>query len=64
MNAAYEGLIGSLAGAPSLPGARCRNRSHLFDPAEQYEPDHVVQQRHAQALNLCLGCPSLTRLRD
>lgn len=58
-----EGLLGALLGAPSLPGARCRGRSHLFDEAEQYEPVELVEQRHAQAKLLCAGCNSLDACR-
>ena len=58
MNAAYEGFIGSPAGAPSLPGAKCRGTT-IFDEAEPGENPATVTARHAQALNLCLRCPSL-----
>ena len=54
-----ETLLLALAGAPSLPGARCRGRWHLFDEAAQGEPTEVVEQRHAQALGLCRICPAL-----
>lgn len=55
------GLFAALAGAPSLPGARCRGRSHLFDPAGDHEPPPTVEARHNQALGLCAHCPSLDR---
>jgi WhiB family redox-sensing transcriptional regulator len=61
---ALETLIASLAGAPALPGARCRGRHHLFDPAAPGEAAPVVEQRHAQALGLCSHCPSLDRCQD
>lgn len=54
-----EILSAVLAGAPSLPGARCRGRSYLFDEAAKDEPPAVVEQRHAQALGLCRICPAL-----
>lgn len=57
------GLLTALAGAPALPGARCRGRAHLFDPVEFAESPIVLQQRHAQALALCERCPALNRCR-
>lgn len=54
-----ETLLLALAGAPTLPGARCRGRHHLFDEAAKGEPADVVEQRHAQALGLCRTCPAL-----
>lgn len=59
MTATLTDLVGALAGVPSLPGARCRGRPHLFDEAAPAEPDTVAAARHAQALRLCLNCPSL-----
>jgi len=45
---------------PSLPGAKCRGRHSLFDEARRGEAPETVDQRHAQALTLCLrGCPAL-----
>ena len=54
-------LLAALAGAPSLPGAKCRGRHALFDaPSElDREPPAVTEQRHAQALSLCRTCPAL-----
>jgi WhiB family redox-sensing transcriptional regulator len=52
-------LLSSLIGAPHLPGARCRGRPHLFDPAGAGENATTVEQRHAQALGLCQRCPAL-----
>lgn len=52
-------LLGAMLPAPSLPGARCRGRPHLFDPPASGEDPAVVAQRHAQALSLCGGCPAL-----
>lgn len=54
-------MLIALAGAPSLPGARCRGRAHLFDPGERTEGASTVAARHAQALGLCEHCPALTR---
>lgn len=51
-------LLLSLAGAPSLPGARCRGKSHLFDGADG--PDG---ERTRQAAQLCRRCPALARCR-
>lgn len=58
--------VGSLfaaIGTPALPGARCRGRSHLFDAGRKGERAESVAQRHAQAVQLCSGCPSLDRCR-
>ncbi|MDQ1247531.1 MAG: WhiB family transcriptional regulator, redox-sensing transcriptional regulator [Actinomycetota bacterium] len=54
-------IIGLLTaiGSPGLPGARCRGRGYLFDEAEPGEPEALVAQRHAQAVQLCRGCKSL-----
>lgn len=52
-------LLAALAGAPALPGARCRGRHHLFDEAGPDEPAEVVEQRHAQAVGLCQHCTAL-----
>lgn len=59
--AALHAIFGALAGVPALPGARCRGRPHLFDPAQPDEPPPTVDARHAQALGLCAACPSLNR---
>lgn len=56
-----DGWLGALLGAPSLPQARCRGRSHLFDPPADKEHPETVSQRHAQALSLCHGCEALPR---
>ena len=51
-----------LTGAPSLPGAKCRGRAHLFNDAEPDENPETTAARHAQAVSLCLNsCPSLSR---
>lgn len=54
-----EELFASLAGAPALPGARCRHRGALFDAAERGEDPKAVRARHNQALGLCQRCPAL-----
>lgn len=60
----HENLFISLAGSVSLPGARCRNRSHLFDAAEPHEEPETVAARHGQAISLCNFCPSLQKCGD
>jgi hypothetical protein len=57
----YEDLLAAVGAAPALPGARCKNRAHLFDPAAPGENPDTVAARHNQALGLCQHCPSLTR---
>lgn len=57
--ARLDEILAALACAPALPGARCRGRPHLFDGADRGEPADVVTQRHALAVELCAGCPSL-----
>jgi WhiB family redox-sensing transcriptional regulator len=57
-------LLAELAGAPALPGARCRGRHHLFDSAARGENPDTVAARHAQALGLCSRCPALPRCQD
>jgi len=55
----WSGFLGALAGAPALPGARCRGRHHLFDEQRPDEDDGTAAARHAQALALCNRCPAL-----
>lgn len=64
MTANLDSLLFALAGCPSLPGARCRGKGHLFDPAAIGEQANTVAARHAQAIALCRGCPALTRCTD
>jgi hypothetical protein len=59
-----DNLLDAVGAAPCLPGARCRGRHHLFDPAAAGEFPETVAQRHAQALGLCSHCPSLDRCRS
>jgi hypothetical protein len=56
-------LLLSLAGAPSLVGARCQGKGHLFDVAGKGETSEVVAARHGQAVGLCEHCPALERCR-
>jgi WhiB family redox-sensing transcriptional regulator len=57
-------LVAALAGAPALPGARCRGRHHLFDAAAAGENPDTVNARHGQALGLCSRCPALASCAD
>jgi WhiB family redox-sensing transcriptional regulator len=63
VNATFESLMASLAGAPALVGARCRGKGHLFDGASPGERAEVVAARHNQAVGLCQHCPALDRCR-
>lgn len=56
-----ESILEAVGAAPCLPGARCRGRHALFDPAALGEHPDTVDARHAQALGLCAHCPSLAR---
>lgn len=64
MSVEFDSLIAALAGAPTLVGARCRGRGHLFDLAAQGEDPETVAQRHNQAIGLCNHCPALDRCRE
>lgn len=56
-----DAILEAVGAAPCLPGAKCRGRHHLYDPAAQGEPADVVEARHAQALSLCrYSCPALS----
>lgn len=59
MNDVLATMLGALVGAPALPGARCRGRSHLFDDIAEGELRDVMDARHQQALGLCRTCPAL-----
>jgi len=63
VNTTVQDLLGALAGAPSLPGARCRGRPHLFDGPGPDEAAETVAARQSQALGLCRLCPSLDDCR-
>jgi len=56
----FQSLLSAAAGVPVLPGARCRGRHHLFDPAAADEPEPVTEARHHQAVRICQSCPALT----
>lgn len=62
--AMFDSLLASLAGVPALPGARCRGRHHLFDARLAGEDVDVANARHSQALELCAGCPALSRCEE
>ena len=64
MSARHDNLMLALAGAVSLPGARCRNRSHLFDAGEPNEEPGTVAARHSQAIGQCNLCPSFQKCAD
>ncbi len=57
-NTLYD-LLAALVGAPALPGAKCRGRAHLFDPAERGEDPDLTEYRHQHALTLCRTCTAL-----
>jgi hypothetical protein len=57
-----DAILDAVGAAPCLPGAKCRGRHHLFDPAAPGEDPDTVAARHAQALSLCrYSCQSLAR---
>jgi hypothetical protein len=56
-------LLAELAGAPVLPGRKCRGWPHLFHVATPGEDPDTVHYRHTQALGLCARCPSIDRCR-
>ena len=61
---ALDHLLAAIRSAPALPGARCRGRSHLFDPQHPQERPEATDARHVQALGLCSLCPSLVPCRE
>jgi hypothetical protein len=65
MSAQLDDLIAAVGAAPALPGAKCRGRHSLYDPAALGEPpDTVAERRHALAVELCSYCPALTRCQE
>ncbi len=52
-------LLGSMRRAPRLPGAACRGKWALFDPAEPTEAADETRNRHQAALAACQSCPAL-----
>lgn len=59
MSDTLQSLLEAVGAAPALPGARCRGRHHLFDPATAHEDPDTTTQRHTQAIGLCRLCPAL-----
>lgn len=58
------GLLFSLSGVPSLPGAACRGLAPTFDDPDGNEPAPDVEHRRTVALALCGQCSALTRCRQ
>ncbi|OBF52531.1 hypothetical protein [Mycolicibacterium monacense] len=54
-----EELLTSLAGAPHLPGALCRDRAPLFDPPDVGTDPDTADYTQQVALRLCRDCPAL-----
>jgi hypothetical protein len=54
-------ILAAVGAAPALPGAKCRGRHSLYDPAALGENPDTVAARHALAVELCSYCPALTR---
>jgi hypothetical protein len=61
MTTQLDDILAAVGAAPALPGAKCRGRHHLFDPAGLSEDPNTVAARHALALSLCEHCPALAR---
>lgn len=59
-----DAILAAVGAAPCLPGAKCRGRHSLFDPAAKGEDPDTVAARHAQAVELCSYCPALDKCRD
>ena len=60
-----DAILEAVGAAPCLPGARCRGRHALFDPAALGEHPDTVAARHGLALDLCrYSCPSPTRCEE
>ena len=54
-------VLGDVITTPQLPGARCRGKWALFDPADGDDDRQVVERLHAEAVTLCRQCPALTQ---
>nr|ABP46364.1 hypothetical protein Mflv_3893 [Mycolicibacterium gilvum PYR-GCK] len=52
-------LFDAVGLAPSLPGAKCRGRHHLFDAPEPGVDTDETRKAEQIALRLCSECPSL-----
>ena len=61
---AFDMFISSLAGIPTLPGARCRGKHHLFDAAAPGEDAATISALHNQALALCSRCRAKSRCEE
>lgn len=59
-----QSLFDTVGLAPSLPGAACRGRHHLFDPPDADVDPEDAQCAEQTALKLCSWCPALARCSD
>jgi hypothetical protein len=59
-----DAILEAVGAAPCLPGAKCRGRHSLYDPAALGEDPDTVAQRHAQAVELCSYCPAMARCKE
>jgi hypothetical protein len=59
-----DAILDAVGAAPALPGALCRHRHALFDPAAPGENPDDVDARHDLALGLCEYCPTLSRCQE
>ena len=57
-------ILEAVGAAPCLPGAKCRGRHALYDPAVKGEDPDTVAARHALAVELCSYCPALDACRS
>lgn len=57
-------LFDAIGLAPSLPGAKCRGRHHLFDPPEADTNAEDAEYAEKAALKICSWCPALARCAD
>lgn len=64
MSTQLDAVLDAVGAAPCLPGAKCRGRHSLYDPAALGENPDTVAERHALAVELCSYCPSLARCQD
>lgn len=48
---------------PNLPGAACKGHDPLFDNRIDKETDQQRDQRHAQAIEICITCPIFDRCK-
>lgn len=59
-----QSLFDAVGLAPSLPGAKCRGRHHLFDPPETDTNAEDALYAEQAALKICSWCPALARCAD